>query len=190
MESVDFGRKINYVPMYISWGAGILVGLLFFIFTKVALLSIILGITALVVVALIYAWMLADFYGYWELSETGIKYFNYQNFSVRFQSVLFPFSEATAEFKYTDVKKLTVVVGKDMNAPANILGGSFYAPKKIMFHLPTPYYLDLQLNDGREVNLDLSADWEDSEIIEYVIAIICSEADIEAGIVKQENSEG
>lgn len=185
MESIEFGRKINNVPMYVSWGSGILVGILFFIFAKSVLLAVILGIAALVVVALIYARMLSDFYGYWEIDEKGIKYFDYQNFAVRFQSVLFPFSEGTTNFKFGDVKELNVIVGKEMNAPSNILGGSFYAPKKIMFHLPTPYYLDLKLVDGREVNLDLSADWDDTETIEYVLAVICTEAEIQPEILKQ-----
>ncbi|CAJ1182007.1 hypothetical protein CPR19088_GLDEOEPO_01561 [Companilactobacillus paralimentarius] len=187
MDKIEFGRKINYVPMTVSLVTGLVVGLLIYIFTKIVLLAVILGITALVIVALLYARSMTDFYGYWEVNDEGIRTYNYQNFSVRLQSVLLPFSESQFAFKFADIKSLTVVVGKGMNAPANILGGSFNAPKKIMFHLPTPYYLELKLNDGREVNLDLSADWDDSETIEYVIAVICSEAGIPAEIIKQEN---
>lgn len=185
MESIEFGRKINNVPMMVSWGGGILIGILLMIFTKVVLLAVILGITAVVVIALVYAWLLTGFYGYWEIDDKGIRSFDYQNFSIRFQSVLFPFSEDKNVIKYSDIAKLTVIVGKEMNAPSNILGGSFNAPKKIMFNLPTPYYIELQLKDGREIHLDLSADWDDTETIEYIIALICSEADIEAGIIKQ-----
>lgn len=185
MESIDFGRKINYVPMTISLVVGLIVGGGIFIFAHQALLAVILGVTFLVITALIYAWVFSDFYGYWQLGETGIKDYNYQNFAVRFQSVLFPFSDDQIDFKYTDIKHLTVIVGKEMNAPANILGGSFNAPKKIMFNIPTPYYLELELKDSRTVNLDLSMDWEDSELIEYAIAVICDQAGIEAGIVKQ-----
>lgn len=185
MESIEFGRKINNVPMMVSWGGGILIGILLMIFTKVVLLAVILGITAVVVIALVYAWLLTGFYGYWEIDDKGIRSFDYQNFSIRFQSVLFPFSEDRNVIKYSDIAKLTVIVGKEMNAPSNILGGSFNAPKKIMFNLPTPYYIELQLKDSREIHLDLSADWDDTETIEYIIALICSEADIEAGIVKQ-----
>lgn len=187
MESIGFGRKINYVPMIISLVVGIIVGLITLIFTHAALLAVILGVTGLVVSALLFAQSMSDFYGHWEINDKEIKARNYQNFAVRFQTVLIPFIEDEVKIKYSDIKALTVVVGKNMNAPANILGGSFYAPKKIMFHLPTPYYLNLKLKDGREANLDLSADWDDSETIEYIIALICSEAEIGAEIVKQEN---
>lgn len=184
-DSIQFGRKINNVPMIISLVIGLIVGILTFVFVKQILLAIILGITAIVVVALGYAKILSDFYGYWEINEKGIKYYDYQNFSIRFQSILFPFGERQMEFKYEDIKSLTVVVGKEMNAPANILGGSFNAVQKIMFHLPTPYYLDIRLKDSREVDLDLSADWDDSETIENVLTIICTEAKIQPEIVKQ-----
>lgn len=187
MDSIEFGRKINYVPMTVSLVVGLVVGVLVFVFTKVALLAVLLGIAALVIIALLYARSMNDFYGYWEINDEGIRSYDYQNLSIRLQSVLFPFSESQLDFKFKDIKSLTVVVGKEMNAPSNILGGSFNAPKKIMFHLPTPYYLELKLNDGRQINLDLSADWDDSETIEYVIAVICSEADIPAEIIKQEN---
>lgn len=187
MDSIGFGRKINYTPMLVSWAVGLIVGLLIFIFSHQWLLAVILGITFLVISALIFARSLSDFYGYWEVDDKGIKSHNYLNFSVRLQSVLFPFYEEQDKFEFKDIKSLTVVVGKEMNAPANILGGSFYAPKKIMFHLPTPYYLGLTLKDGRQINLDLSADWDDSETIEYIIALICSEAEIPADIVKQSN---
>ncbi|WP_119327436.1 hypothetical protein [Companilactobacillus musae] len=185
MESIDFGRKINYVPMTVSLIIGLLVGILVFVFSKQALLAVILGIAGLVVVALLFARSMTDFYGYWKVTDKGIESYNYQNFSVRFQSALLPFSEDPLKIKFQDIKGLTVIVGKDMNAPANILGGSFSAPKKIMFHLPTPYYLELKLKDGREINLDLSADWDDSETIEYVLAVICDQAGIGAEIVKQ-----
>ncbi|MFC6175709.1 hypothetical protein ACFQAV_02615 [Companilactobacillus huachuanensis] len=187
MDSIEFGRKINYVPMTVSLVVGLLVGILIFVFTKITLLAVLLGVTALVIAALLYARSMDDFYGYWEINDEGIKSYDYLNFSIRLQSVMFPFSESQLALKFNDIKGLTVVVGKEMNAPSNILGGSFNAPKKIMFHLPTPYYLELKLNDGRQVNLDLSADWDDTETIEYVIALICSEADIPAEIIKQEN---
>lgn len=187
MDKIEFGRKVNYVPMTVSFVTGLVVGVLIFVFTKIMLLAVILGITALVVVALLFARSMSDFYGYWEINDEGIRSYDYLNFSIRLQSVLFPFSESQLDFKFKDIKSLTVVVGAEMNAPSNVLGGSFYAPKKIMFHLPTPYYLDLKLIDGRVVTLDLSADWDDTETIEYVIAVICSEADIPADIVKQEN---
>ncbi|AUI72714.1 hypothetical protein COSHB9_21110 [Companilactobacillus alimentarius] len=185
MESIDFGRKINYVPMAISWGVGLIAGILIYIFTRQALLAVILGVAILVVVALVYAKTLSDFYGYWSIDDKGITSFNYQNFNVRFQSVLLTFSEDPLKIEFKNIKSLKVVVGKDMNAPANILGGSFNAPKRIMFHLPTPYYLELQLNDGREIYLDLSADWDDTQTIQYVIGLIMSKANIEASIVKQ-----
>lgn len=185
MESIEFGREINYVPMAISAAIGVVVGIIVAIFTHSALLAVILGITVLVVCALLFARSLSDFYGYWEIDDESISEYNYQNFSVKFQSILMPFSEDQMTFKLTDIKELTVIVGKGMNAPSNILGGSFNAPKKIMFHLPTPYYLELKLRDGRTVNLDLSVDADDSEAIAYVIALICDRAGIEAGIVKQ-----
>lgn len=185
MDSIEFGRKINYVPMIVSWVVGILVGLVITVFTHQILLAVILGVTFLVITALIFAKTLSDFYGYWEVTNDGIRCYDYQNFGVKFQSVLMPFSEDKMSFKFVDVKSLRVIVGREMNAPANILGGSFYAPKKIMFNLPTPYYLEIKLKDGREVNLDLSADWDDTETIEYVIAIICDKAGIGAEMVKQ-----
>jgi len=185
MDRIEFGQKINNVPMMISWGVGIIVGLLIAIFAHQVLIGVILGITVLVLCALLFTRSMADFYGHWSIDDKNIIFHNYQNFSIRFQSVLFPFGEDKDELQLTDIKALKVVVGKDMNAPANILGGSFNAPEKIMFHLPTPYYLEIQLKDGRTVNLDLSADWDDTETIEYVIALICDRADIEAGIVKQ-----
>ena len=185
MDSIEFGRKINYTPMAISWGVGIVVGLLIGIFAQQWLMAVILGVTLIVVIALVFAKIFSDFYGYWEINDKGISSYNYQNFSVRVQSVLMPFSEDKQSFKFGDIKALTVIVGKEMNAPANILGGSFYAPKKIMFNLPTPYYMELKLKDGREVNLDLSADWDDSETIEYVLAVICTEAEIQPEILKQ-----
>jgi len=187
MDSIAFGQKINSTPMIVSWVVGIVVGLLIAIFGHQMLLAVILGVTALVICALLFARSMADFYGYWSIDDEGISSHNYQNMSVRFQSVLFPFSEDKDEFKLTDIKALKIVVGKEMNAPANILGGSFNAPEKIMFHIPTPYYLELKLKDGRTVNLDLSADWDDTETIEYVIALICDRANIEAEIVKQSN---
>ncbi|MQS75786.1 hypothetical protein [Companilactobacillus halodurans] len=185
MESIEFGQKINYVPMAISWGIGLIIGLGIAFFTHLVLLAVILGVTFLVISGLVFARTLSDFYGYWEVDNNGIKSFDYQNFAVRFQSILMPFSEDQFIFKFSDIKALTVVVGKDMNAPANVLGGSFNAPKKIIFNLPTPYYLRVQLKDSREVNLDLSVDWEDSEAIQYVIAMICDKANIGADIVKQ-----
>lgn len=185
MDSIEFGRKINYVPMTISLAVGVIVGLVIAVFAHQALLAVILGITVIVICALIFAKSLSDLYGYWELTEEGIRCYDYLNFSVKFQSVLMPFSEDQMTFKYDDIKSLRVVVGREMNAPANILGGSFYAPKKIMFNLPTPYYLEIKLKDGREVNLDLSADWDDTETIEYVIAVICDRAEIGAEMVKQ-----
>jgi len=185
MNSIEFGRKISNTPMIISLVIGVLAGILVEVFTHQIYLAVILGITALVVVALFFAKSLSDMYGYWKIDAEEIKYFDYQNMSVRLQSVLLPFREETTEFKLKDIKSLTVVVGKDMNASANILGGSFNAPKKIMFHLPTPYYLDIKLRDGRQVNLDLSADYDDTETIEYVIGFICDQDDIKAQIVKQ-----
>jgi len=186
MNNIEFGQRINYTPMIVSLVVGIIVGAIIQIVTHQFMLAIILGIAALVICGLLFARSMTDFYGYWSIDDQGIKSHNYQNMSVRFQSVLFPFSDDKDEFKFTDIKSLEVVVGKEMNAPANVLGGSFKAPKKIMFHLPTPYYLDLKLNDGREVNLDLSADWDDTETIAYVIALICDKANIEAGIIKQQ----
>jgi len=171
--------------MIISLVVGVVVGALIEIFSHQLMLAVILGVTALVVCALLFARSMTDFYGYWSIDDENIQSYNYQNFSVRFQSVLFPFSEDKDKFKLTDIKALEVVVGKEMNAPANILGGSFKAPQKIMFNLPTPYYLELSLKDGRTINLDLSADWDDTETIQYIIALICDKANIEAGIVKQ-----
>lgn len=185
MESIGFGRQINYVPMSVSLGVGVVTGGLVVIFAHQWLLAVILGAAMLVVCAFLYARSMNDFYGYWEVTNDGVRYYNYQNMSIRLQSVLLPFSESPEQFKYQDVEALTVVVGKEMNAPSNILGGSFYAPKKIMFHLPTPYYLDVKLKDGREAYLDLSADWDDTETIEAVIAIIAVEANISPEIVKQ-----
>ncbi|MFH5811797.1 hypothetical protein [Companilactobacillus sp. FL22-1] len=187
MDRIAFGRKINNVPMIVSLAIGLIIGIVVFIFTKLMLLAVILGAAAVVIVASLYARSMVDYYGYWDINEEEIRSFNYQNYSVRLQSVLFPFSESQESFKLTDIKSATVVVGQEMNAPANILGGSFNAPTKIMFHLPTPYYLDVSLQDGREAYLDLSADWDDSETIEYVINLISSEAEINVDMVKQAN---
>ena len=187
MDKIEFGRKINYVPAIISCVIGIVVGIGIQIFTKLTLLAVILAITALVVVALLFTRSMYDFFGHWEIDSEGIQNTDYQNFGVRFQAVLFPFTESRVRFKFSDIKSMTVIVGKDMNAPSNILGGSFYAPKKIMFHLPTPYYMEVHLKDGRQVNLDLSADWDDTEVIGYIVDFIGSEAGIDVGMIKQSN---
>ena len=85
MDSIEFGRKINYVPMTVSWVIGILVGLVITVFTHQILLAVILGVTFLVITALIFARTLSDFYGYWEVTDDGIRGYDYQNFGVKFQ---------------------------------------------------------------------------------------------------------
>jgi hypothetical protein len=44
MDSIEFGRKINYVPMTISLAVGVIVGLVIAVFAHQALLAVILGI--------------------------------------------------------------------------------------------------------------------------------------------------
>jgi len=170
MNEFTFGRKINYVPLLVSLGVGIIISIFFFMLFNQTVISILFGVLSLVVAIGLYLINLSNSYGYWEISQQEIIYCDYNSNGKKLQAILFPFGKHQTELKLDQIKSASLVVGKKMTVPANIKA----APPSayLVCYYPSAYYLGLKLKNDQEVDLDLSRDEENKDKIEQLIKLL------------------
>lgn len=170
MREFTFGRKINYVPLIISLGVGITVSLFFYTFAHKIGISISFGLLCLVVAVALYTVKLSDTYGYWQINQQQINYYDYRTIGNRIKAILLPFSSKQSVVSLNQIVAASLVIGKKMQVPANIKAAP--ASAFLVYFYPSAYYLALKLRDSQEVDLDLSFDEMDNKKIEQMIQLL------------------
>ncbi len=170
MEELTFGRKINYVPLVISLGIGIIISVFFYTFVHKIGISISFGLLCFVVAVALYAVKLSDTYGYWHINRQQINYYDYKTIGNRIKAILLPFNSKQSTVDVEQIVAASLVIGKKMQVPANIKAAP--ASAYLVYFYPSAYYLGLKLKDNQEVDLDLSFDEMDNKKIEQMVQLL------------------
>lgn len=170
MREFTFGRKINYLPLVISLGIGIIISVFFYTFVNKMEISILFGLLCFMVAVALYAIKLSDTYGYWHINDKQINYYDYRTMGKRIKAILFPFNSKLAVVDIKQVVAASLVIGKKIQVPANIKAAP--ASAYLVYFYPSAYYLGLKLKDNQEVDLDLSFDEMNNKKIEQMVKLL------------------
>jgi len=188
--SLTFGRKINYSPLLVTLIISVLIGYFLFLISHQVSIGIIFGIISLIVIPFIYSLNLSGSYGYWTIDDNGINSSDYSTTGKKIKAILLPNIEKESSVKFDEIKSFSLVVGQGMSAPKGIgpdgaIAASFYVVDSAMQYYSSPYYLSLELNNGQEIDLDLSANADNKNEVEKAIKLIESNTDIKPKLMKQ-----
>ncbi|KRO00030.1 hypothetical protein [Companilactobacillus kimchiensis] len=154
--SLRFGRKISYLPFLVCLFAGVVIGFCLYFLSGNVVIGILFGILGFIVGAYIYSINLSSYYGYWEVDNDGVHYYDYGTTSKRVRAILLPTFAKKMIMQFDDIKSSALVVGKGIQAPKGTFGGVNYAPDVVLSRFPTAYFLTITLSNGQEVDLDLA----------------------------------
>lgn len=174
---LKFGRKINAMPLLVSLVIGGIVGYcLVLIFNQLGV-SILFGVLAFVVSVMFYTINLNTTHGYWQITDTGIDYYDYYSTTKKIKAILLPWGTKPVTIDFAKVQTMAIVVGKGMTLPAGIgphgaIDQAYYLVDYAIDRLDSMYSLELELADQRKVALDISNDIQDAEKIDQMIALL------------------
>jgi len=100
---------------------------------------------------------------------------------------LLPLTQKDTVIEFSEIKSFSVFAGKEIKAPEGILGGVFYgySPDTVLQRFPTAYYFSVVLNNGKQVDLDLSMNVDDTDKIEDAISLIGSKTGKRVQLIKE-----
>lgn len=166
-----FGRKINYLPLFLNLLISVIVsGLMLIVFKQVGV-SVFFGVLCLIIVTALCSTNLVRSFGYWKITATGIDYYDYSTNGKRLLAILMPFSQTQEQVDFDKIISMSLVIGRAFQVPEIVKAApaSAYIVQTYETKYATPYYLELELEDGHKIDLDLSLNTNDNEKLEQAI---------------------
>jgi len=185
--SLNFGRKIISLPLLICLLSSLVVGYCLFLITGQSSTGLLFGILCLVVSPFIFSINLTSYYGFWQIDDKGLHYYDYGTTGRKFRAILLPMIDKEMSIDFNEIKSFSIVASEGIRAPEKILGGVFYGytPDVVLSRFPTAYYLSLKLADNQEVDLDLAFNLNDTNEIEKMIQLLESKTNLKVNLVRQ-----
>ncbi|MFC6176802.1 hypothetical protein ACFQAV_08105 [Companilactobacillus huachuanensis] len=146
-------------------------------------ISIMFGLLCLIVALALYVINLSDAYGYWQIDQAQIEYYDYSTAIKRFKAILIPFGRNQITINLNEITSASLVVGKKIQVPSNIKAAA--ASAYLVYLYPSSYYLGLKLKDDREVDLDLSFDEVDKSKIEQMLQLLDSKTESAVNLIEK-----
>lgn len=156
-----FGRKIDYRPLIVCIISSILIVYCLSSFSNSIYIGVAFGILTFILGIALFSLRMDDLFGCWKVSNHRIEFMDYSASKKRILALLFPFHMKNREIEIKDINSILLFIGKDIKVPDNTLGGTYfntYSPEKILEHMSTPYYIELNMKNGEKIILDLSWD--------------------------------
>ncbi|CAJ2233020.1 hypothetical protein [Companilactobacillus paralimentarius] len=188
--SLNFGRKMNYMPLIISLFGGIIIGFFFYLLSQKTLIAILFGIVCLIVIVMLYTLKTKDNLDQWGIDDRGIYYRDYSTTGKRIRAILLPNISNEETVKFSEIKDFSIVVGKGMDLPRGIgpdgpIDVTFYVIDSAYQTFNSPYYLALKLDKGKDIDLDLSSNVKDVVAVNEVIRKIEEKTKLQVKLEKQ-----
>lgn len=154
-DTIEFGKRINHRPLFVSFILSFLAGGLGLIVNiKISLLSFLAVLFLLLCVY--FPMNLPTLYGHWQLENHGVSYYKMNSYRDKLKIILFP-NEAEYQFiSYSQIKDFKVIERDQQYSLENILTIN-PAKQSLLPWLRKPFFLKLFLNKS-DATLDLSFD--------------------------------
>lgn len=155
MNEWQFGRKISYAPLIKSIGFSAILGLASVPFIG-TYWAIGIWLAGFMVLALgYYPAVLWSQYGHWDVTAGKVSFYRYNTWPLRIRAIFAPHHVATDSINLGQVHKARLVQGKEVIESKDILAFN-YAPEFYMPWMRTQRYIEITLEDGTHLYLDLS----------------------------------
>lgn len=137
----SFARKLNWKPLFNSLIFGAALGTFIFIILKQNYVAgFTVGILAFLIQSIIiYPRSLPTLYGFWQITDKDVYYYDYSTWKKRIKAIFLPLAKKQEIVPFENIQSYSLVVNKDQ------------ASNKV-----TPHFIILRLDDGHDVALDLS----------------------------------
>ncbi|WP_201307113.1 hypothetical protein [Companilactobacillus farciminis] len=186
--NLEFGRKVSYKPLLVIVAVSLIIGAFIYIFSDSIMIAGAFAILCLVIGPFLYSINLNNNYGYWEVTDKGIYFYDYSTLDRKLSAIIVPAKTNQEFLEFSKIAKISLVSGEGIKVPDNIVGGVFfsvYAPERLLVNLATPFYLELKTTDGFEIILDLSMDATEDEKIEQALKQITSKSGQDVELLQQ-----
>jgi len=183
--SLNFGRRINSIPLLICLLSSLAVGYCLFLITGQLSTGLLFGILCLVVSPFVFSINLTSYYGYWQIDDKGLHYYDYGTTGRRVVAIVLPMTNKEMNLDFNKIKSFSIVASEGIRAPEKILGGVFYTPDIVLSRFPTAYYLSLKLANDQEVDLDLASNLNDTNDIEKMVQLLESKTNLKVNLFRQ-----
>lgn len=154
-DTIEFGKRINYHPLFISFLLSFLAGGLGLI-ANIKLSVFLLLIVLFLLICIYFPQNLPHLFGHWQLEKHGISYYKMNNFRDKLRMILTPHNVDYQFISYSQIKSFKVIE-RDQTYSLNDILTINPAKQSIFPWLRQPFALILELN-GSNVSLDLSYD--------------------------------
>ncbi|WCG35665.1 hypothetical protein [Companilactobacillus farciminis] len=185
---LEFGRKVSYKPLLVIVAVSLIIGAFIYTFSDSIMIAGAFAILCLVIGPFLYSINLNNNYGYWEVTDKGIYFYDYSTLDRKLSAIIVPAKTNQEFLEFSKIAKISLVSGEGIKVPDNIVGGVFfnvYAPERLLVNLATPFYLELKTTDGFEIILDLSMDATEDEKIEQALKQITSKSGQDVELLQQ-----
>lgn len=174
---LNFGKKINMIPLLISLIIGGIIGYCFqLIFSQLGA-SILFGLVGFVASVMFYSINLNGTHGYWQITDQKISYYDYDSTGKKVMAILLPWKLKPTTINFTEIKTAAIVVGKGMTLPAGIgpegaIDAGYYLVDQAIDRMDSMYILELKLNDHRTIDLDISSEIQNTIKIDHMLDLL------------------
>src|SRR5699024_6158615 len=83
--NLEFGRKVSYKPLLVIVAVSLIIGAFIYIFSDSIMIAGAFAILCLVIGPFLYSINLNNNYGYWEVTDKGIYFYDYSTLDRKFQ---------------------------------------------------------------------------------------------------------
>lgn len=154
-DTIEFGKRVNRRPIFISLILSFLAGGLGLIVNiKLSIISFLVVLFLLICVY--YPTYLPKLFGHWQLENHGISYYKMNSYRDKLKMILFPDSVDFQFISYSQIKEFKVIESSQTFSISNLLTIN-PAKQSIWPWLRKKFYLHLILHKST-VDLDLSYD--------------------------------
>lgn len=154
-DTIEFGKRINHYPIFISFLISFLIGGLGAIINvKVAILSFLVVLFLLLCVY--FPLNVPALFGHWQLENHGVSYYKMNSYWDKLKMIVLPDTVEFQFISYSQIKGFKIVEQNQTYSMRDLL--TIKPAKQSVFPwLRKPFFLKLELNQS-SVNLDLASD--------------------------------
>src|SRR5699024_11310841 len=97
--NLEFGRKVSYKPLLVIVAVSLIIGAFIYIFSDSIMIAGAFAILCLVIGPFLYSINLNNNYGYWEVTDKGIYFYDYSTLDRKLSAIIVRSEEHTSELQ-------------------------------------------------------------------------------------------